>query len=187
MTDYRMVNPHIKGSQELTVPDTRVQKFQSKGWVLAEGQDFQAPKEKKGRVIPVDESLAPKRNEDQGVDTGRPLPEGAVVKQDGSLVDHEGKVPFQNLPGLTGKSKEVMLGIAKAENIEVDASASKPNIKLAIENARAARDGNPVGTVGGSTATSEGDDNASSEDAGSGESEGADSNTDGESDDSKSE
>lgn len=159
MTNYIMTNPQIKGSGELSVPAERVQKFQSKGWVLKEGQKFKPPKVKGGRVLEVDDGLAARtamiqeqnagkqdgEDKGDGGDNGKPLPDGAVVKTvDMTLVDQTGKTPGMNLPGLSGKSKEVLLGIAKSENIQVDINGSKPAIKAAIEAERAARAGQPL-------------------------------------------
>ena len=146
----------------LEVKDTKVEQYQSLGWSIAEGQDYVKPKEKKkGRDLVVDPAITgqladgrtikegendPVDNDtNTGVDTGKPL--GAndvvrtpVVQNDGRKVETVTTTPTgttSNLPGLSGKSKEVLVGIAKAENIDLDGvEDNKPAIKAAIEKHR---------------------------------------------------
>lgn len=142
----KLLNPHIKNTTILDVKNDKVENYLRRGWKLVEGEVWEKPKAKKSKVIPVDESLDPRRNEDHGDggrDLGLPLPDGAVVKQDMSLVE-PAHAPGTNLATLEGKSKEVLLGIATDENIQVDRNAAKPLIKAAIEAEREARAGNPI-------------------------------------------
>jgi len=147
----------------LEVPDARVEKYLAKGWSIAEGENYKKPKAKKGgRTLEVNPDIVPNNRvydksevnikaddgednvDDQttGVDTGKTLGANDVVQEpivvDNRKVQTAHPVSGMNQPGLSGKSKEVLLGIAKDEGIEVDPELSKPEVKKAIEDARVA-------------------------------------------------
>lgn len=136
----------------LEVKEESVQRYLDKGWALAEGETFTAPAPKKvGRTLEVNQNLVPRdykpgENDGEatgvpstGVDTGKPLGANQVIDTP-VLIDGR-KVIQTNATGavkvgLSGKSKEILLGIAAAEGIAVDPELSKPAIKAAIEEAR---------------------------------------------------
>lgn len=147
----------------LEVAEAKVEKFLGLGFVVADGESYTKPKVKgKGRDLKVDPSITGipsdgreyKRGEndgedtdtDTGVDTGKELGANDVVRTP-VVQDDRRKVAVvldtptgttSNLPGLSGKSKEVLVGIAKAENVDLSGVAdSKPAVKAAIEKHRA--------------------------------------------------
>lgn len=146
----------------LEIAESKVEKFKGLGFVIADGEDYTAPKPKgKGRDLKVDPAITGitedgrtyKHGENDpvdngietGVDTGKPL--GAndvvqtpVVQDDGRKVLNVDPLGTSNLPGLSGKSKDVLVGIAKAEGIDLSEVAdTKPAVKEAIEAHREAR------------------------------------------------
>jgi len=138
--------------EPLNVPDRLAQRYLDRGWQLAEGETFEptATRPKGGRVLEVNQDLVPRTykpgendgldtDTSTGVDTGLPLGANDVVRE--PLVQQDGRkitmnVPDGPRPGVSGKTKAVLLGIAATEGIEVDPELSKPEIKKAIEDAR---------------------------------------------------
>lgn len=145
----RMLNPTIRNSSEVDVTKPeKVQRLLDTGWTLAEGETFVKPKEKrKSKELKVDERLSGDGednidNQGTGADIGRPLGKNdAVITRPNGTKVMATNTPGTNLPGLSGKGKEALIGIAKDENIAIDVEAAKPLIKAAIEAERAKRSG----------------------------------------------
>lgn len=144
----------------LDVPESKVQRYLDQGWTLADGESFTpeppVTEDEDGNTILPDGRVIKPGEDDPVGDTADDLP--LDVNADGATLTHTAPVPTgsngqlsvgsnvtgsSNLPTLGGKTRDDLIGIARSEHIEVDQSASKPAIRTAIEEARAARDQKP--------------------------------------------
>lgn len=147
------VNPKGKPPVVLSVNDpAKVQRMLGNGWQLAEGETFDPStiKADKPRELNApDLGLRTDSDDTSGGDvTLNDIPDADDDDDDEDADDDEepastGGAPAPrpvhtgSLPGLSGKSRDALAAIAKAEGVAFAADATKPDIKRAIEAHRA--------------------------------------------------
>jgi len=127
----------------MQVSDERAAKFLGLGWTLSdEDSDWKAPEPPKSEPRELE---VKKINDGEDSKTGNgldltALPSGHAVTAPIVQDDRRKVAPAdptnENLPGLAGKTREVLLGIAAAEGIEVPDAITKPQLKALIESKR---------------------------------------------------
>lgn len=134
----QMISPYgVKFRDERREPTAvdvrpgRVEHYLSRGWHLAEGEDFEVESSpdaalNPGEKVDLEAETPDVKADGENFDNGQPLGVDAVVK-----------TAPASLPGLSGKTKEALEAIATNEGVEFDSDTSKPDLKRAIETKRA--------------------------------------------------
>lgn len=148
------VNPKGKPPVALSVSDpAKVQRMLGNGWQLAEGETFDpstVKADKPRELNAPDLGLRTDSDDTSGGDISLDdIPDSDEDEDDDEDGDEDEEpasttgatVPRPqgtgSLPGLSGKSRDALAAIAKAEGVSFAADATKPDIKRAIEAHRA--------------------------------------------------